>query len=193
MPFKQTVLLMALVALSACASASQTAPSADVVNDVSQMNLIAAERVVTPQSIEELLALVTSHAGLISIGGGRFSQGGQTACSGCLFLDMLRMNRILAIDKANRTISVQAGATWREIQEALDRHELSPAIMQISPISPWAARLASIATAIMSAWDRSLSPCIRSVSCSPTARSSPRAAQAAPFSTPPTAAMAALA
>lgn len=43
---------------------------------------------------------------------------------------MRGLSRITAIDQSARTIIVQAGATWREVQEALDPLDLSPAIMQ---------------------------------------------------------------
>ncbi len=75
------------------------------------------------------LALRT-HAGPISIGGGRFSQGGQTAEPGALQIDMRQFKRILALDTVAKTITVQAGARWRDVQEALDPHNLSVKIMQ---------------------------------------------------------------
>ncbi|MES1201402.1 MAG: FAD-dependent oxidoreductase [Pseudomonadota bacterium] len=125
----RAVFLALLLALGSCATPAPPAP-ANVVNDITQLNPITVERVVAPQSVEVLAALVRDHDGPISIGGGRFSQGGQTACTGCLFIDMRRLNRILAIDEAHRTITVQAGATWRQIQEAIDPKDLSPAIMQ---------------------------------------------------------------
>ncbi|HVK82034.1 MAG TPA: FAD-binding oxidoreductase, partial [Verrucomicrobiae bacterium] len=70
------------------------------------------------------------NAGPISIGGGRFSQGGQTACDGALFLDMRELNRIVAIDENARTIVAEAGVTWRQMMEAVDPLGLAPKIMQ---------------------------------------------------------------
>jgi FAD/FMN-containing dehydrogenase len=66
----------------------------------------------------------------MSIGGGRFSQGGQTAHPDTLHLDLRRLNRILKLDAKARTITVQAGATWRQIQEHIDPLGLSIRIMQ---------------------------------------------------------------
>jgi FAD/FMN-containing dehydrogenase len=126
----RTALLALTLTLSACATAPRPPDPVNTVNDVSQLNPIQVERVVAPATVEELAQLVASHAGPISIGGGRFSQGGQTACTGCLFIDMRRLNRILSLDETNRVITVQAGMTWREMQEHIDPKDLSPKIMQ---------------------------------------------------------------
>jgi FAD/FMN-containing dehydrogenase len=100
------------------------------VNDVTQLNPIAVSRVVTPTSIEEIVAAIRDHDGPVSIGGGRFSMGGQTATEGALQLDLRRFNRILAFDPAHRVFTVQAGTRWRQIQERVDRAGLSVKIMQ---------------------------------------------------------------
>lgn len=88
------------------------------------------KQIVTPQSAEDVSQLVKTHKGPISIGGGRFSQGGQIATENTLFIDMRHMNRILALDKEKHLITVEAGITWRDIQEAIDKYNLSLKIMQ---------------------------------------------------------------
>jgi FAD/FMN-containing dehydrogenase len=110
---------------------SGTLPAApNVVNDGTGLNPVTVARVLAPTSTEEIAQAVRSHAGPISIGGGRYSMGGQTATEGSLHLDLRRFNRILAFSPAARTITVQAGATWRQILEHIDPHNLSPRIMQ---------------------------------------------------------------
>jgi FAD/FMN-containing dehydrogenase len=101
-----------------------------VVNDVTGLNPVPLEGVIVPTTVEEIVEAVRSHEGPIAIGGGRYSMGGQTAAPGALQIDMRRFNRILALDTAARTITVQAGARWRQIQEAIDPHDLSVMIMQ---------------------------------------------------------------
>jgi len=103
---------------------------AAVVDDVTRLNPVAVDRVVVPRSVAEVQRLVRSRAGPISIGGGGFSQGGQTRTEGALMLDMRGMDRVLALDVPAKTITVEAGITWREIQEAIDPHGLSLSIMQ---------------------------------------------------------------
>jgi FAD/FMN-containing dehydrogenase len=101
-----------------------------VVNDVTQLNPIAVRRVVAPESLDDIVAALTSSTGKVSVGGGRFSQGGQTGFPDSLHLDMRRFNRILELDVKQKRITVQSGATWRDIQEYIDPYDLSVSIMQ---------------------------------------------------------------
>jgi FAD/FMN-containing dehydrogenase len=103
---------------------------AEIVNDITQLNPIKVERVVIPRTVEEISALVRDSTGPISIGGGRNSQGGQTATENCLQLDMRGFNKVLALDPTRKTITVQTGITWREVQEVIDPYNLSVGIMQ---------------------------------------------------------------
>jgi len=104
--------------------------SKKVVNDITKLNPIKVSDVVMPKTISELKQLVAKHKGQISIGGGRYSQGGQTACENCLFIDMKGLNRIKYLDVKNKKITVEAGITWREIQKVIDKENLSIKIMQ---------------------------------------------------------------
>jgi len=56
--------------------------------------------------------------------------GGQSAAVDSLQLDMRAMNRPVAFDASQRTIRVQAGMTWRDLQDLIDPHDLSVRIMQ---------------------------------------------------------------
>ncbi|HEX5065530.1 MAG TPA: FAD-binding oxidoreductase [Myxococcota bacterium] len=120
----------ALSALGVLLAASAALAVAPIVNDVSQLNPIRVERVVSPKSVEEVQALVRSHAGPISIGGARHSMGGQIASEGALFLDMRSLASVVALSTDERWITVQAGVTWRKIQEAIDPHGLAVRSMQ---------------------------------------------------------------
>jgi len=106
------------------------ARDAAIVNDVSQINPIVVERVLVPTTIGEIVNAVRSHPGPVSIGGGRFSQGGQTATEGALQIDMRRFDEVVAFSKERKEITVQAGITWRKIQEYIDPHDLSVQTMQ---------------------------------------------------------------
>ena len=101
-----------------------------VINDVSQLNPIAVDEVITPTTTEEIVAAVKRHAGPISIGGARHSMGGQTATEGALFIDMRQFDHILDFAPTDKTITVQAGTRWRQIQERIDPANLSVKIMQ---------------------------------------------------------------
>ena len=57
--------------------------------------------------------------------------GGQIATEGATFIDTrARLNDILSLDVKHHIIRVEAGATWRQVQEAIDLHDLSVKIMQ---------------------------------------------------------------
>lgn len=116
-------------ALAALLLAPLGLAAGEVVNDITQLNPIVVDKVVAPTSIEEIRAAVRG-ARIVSIGGGRNSQGGQTAADHGLQVDMRRFNKIVSFDPAGKTITVQAGITWREIQEAIDPYNLSVSIMQ---------------------------------------------------------------
>ncbi len=106
-----------------------TAP-ATLINDVTQMNPTYVGHVVEPTSIEEIVETLRSTSGPVSIGGGRFSQGGQVSYPESLHLDMRRFNRVVNLDVEHKRITVQTGITWRTIQQAIDPHDLSIRIMQ---------------------------------------------------------------
>ena len=101
-----------------------------VVNDVSQLNPIQVSEVITPTSTAEIVDAVKQHSGPISIGGARHSMGGQIATAKALFIDMRQFNRILNFSPADKTITVQAGTRWRQIQEYIDAQNLSVKVMQ---------------------------------------------------------------
>jgi FAD/FMN-containing dehydrogenase len=98
--------------------------------DVSHLNRIHVGMVITPTTTQEIIESVKRHRGPISVGGARHSMGGQIATAGALHIDMRGFNKILAFSPGEKTITVQAGARWREIQERIDPANLSVSIMQ---------------------------------------------------------------
>lgn len=100
------------------------------VNDITLLNPIIVKQIFTPKSADDLSQLIKTHNGPISIGGGKFSQGGQIATENTLFIDMRNMNHIMALDKEKHLITVEPGITWREIQEIIDKYNMSIKIMQ---------------------------------------------------------------
>jgi hypothetical protein len=105
-------------------------PRHPVVNDVTRLNPIVVERVVTPTTVEEIQKIVREHSGPISIGGGRYSMGGQTATENALQIDMRAFDKVLSLDEKNKTVTVQPGITWKNLQGYLDPYNLSVEIMQ---------------------------------------------------------------
>ncbi len=124
---KKFVFAVAFIAVMAL---FPTGYAATIVNDVTKLDPIAVDSVVTPHSEVEVQALMRDHKGPISIGGGRYSMGGQIATENALFIDMRGMNKVVAFSKEKKEITVQAGMTWKEIQDYIDPYDLSLMIMQ---------------------------------------------------------------
>ena len=102
----------------------------NVVNDITELNPIPMARIVAPRSIDEIVAAIQTSSGPISIGGGRFSMGGQTAIDNGLQIDMRDYDQVVSFRPEDREITVQSGMSWRELQEYIDPHDLSVKIMQ---------------------------------------------------------------
>ncbi|MDZ7812842.1 MAG: FAD-binding oxidoreductase [Ideonella sp.] len=101
-----------------------------LINDVTGLNPVAVARELKPVATDELQKAVKAWPGALSIGGGRYSMGGQIAAPDSLHIDMRGLSGVVAYTPASRTIRVRAGTTWRSIQDHIDPHEQSVKIMQ---------------------------------------------------------------
>ena len=101
----------------------------NIINDVTTLNPTKIRGTLYPESVEEIQDIVKRYDN-ISIGGGHFSMGGQTAEENSIHVDMREYNKIVSLDVSNREITVNAGITWKEIQEVIDEHGLAISIMQ---------------------------------------------------------------
>lgn len=104
--------------------------SSTVVKEVTGLYPVRVDEVYAPGSVEQLKQVLKSSRKPISIGGGRYSMGGQTATAGTLHVDMRGMDQIIDFDPGNRVIRVQAGVRWKQIQNRIDDFGLSVKIMQ---------------------------------------------------------------
>lgn len=68
----------------------------------------------------------------VSIAGSRHSQGGHTYYKDNVVIDMREYNKVLSIDKEKKLVTVQAGAKWSQVQEALNPQGLAVKVMQSS-------------------------------------------------------------
>ncbi len=101
-----------------------------VITDVSNTSVIPVSAIKKPKSVEELVQLVTTATNPISIAGGRYSQGGQIAYRHGLVIDITDLKAIKHFDPQSKTITVQTGITWRDIQNFIDPYHLSVKVMQ---------------------------------------------------------------
>lgn len=98
--------------------------------NVTHLNTVQAGKIATIEDTDQTQQALKKWRGKVSVGGGRFSMGGQTAIQGGLQLDMRPMNKILSFDPKNRTARVQAGMRWRDLQEIIDPYGLAIQTMQ---------------------------------------------------------------
>ncbi len=124
--------LLASVALAAPNSSVRTPLCVD---DVSQLNSTSVASILQPQTSAEIAAHLAQTNGLISIGGCRYSMGGQIVAHGSTHIDMRALNRLVWLKRIPTatgvaSVRVQAGMRWRDLQRLIDPHDLSVAIMQ---------------------------------------------------------------
>src|SRR5947208_16999633 len=72
------------------------------INDVTRLNPVSVAREVRPSAVDEVQRAVKTWPGALSIGGGRFSMGGQIAAPDSLHLDMRGLSRVVAYSPADR-------------------------------------------------------------------------------------------
>ena len=101
-----------------------------IVNDVTGLNPVKVWAISKPRSVDEVVDAIRRTDGAVSVGGGHFSMGGQTASPGTLHLDMRELNQVVAFYPAEKVIRVQAGIRWCDIQRFVDPHGLAVKIMQ---------------------------------------------------------------
>lgn len=101
-----------------------------IVNDVTGLNPVTVWAICKPRSVDEVVDAIRRTDGAISVGGGHFSMGGQTASPGTLHLDMRELNQVIAFYPNEKVIRVQAGIRWCDIQRFVDPHGLAVKIMQ---------------------------------------------------------------
>ena len=100
------------------------------IDEVTRLHPVTMSRVVAPRTVEDIVNAVKATTGPVSIGGGRYSMGGQTATPDGTQLDMREFRGVVSLDTMARTITVRSGTRWREVQQALDRAGLAVKIMQ---------------------------------------------------------------
>lgn len=91
------------------------------INDASCLNRTPVHGIVAVQTVDDIRhALDYARANRLKVAtaGVRHSMGGQAFAPGAIVLDMRGFNRI-ALDTATRTVTVQSGATWHQIQDVL--------------------------------------------------------------------------
>lgn len=107
------------------------------INDVSCQNLTRVYDIINVSSIEDIakaLDFARKNNLHISASGSRHTMGGQAFYKDAVVLDMRSFNKIISLDEVNKTITVQSGATWYDIQLYLNNKNLAVKAMQSTNI-----------------------------------------------------------
>ncbi len=108
-----------------------------VLDDVSRLNRTRVGEVLRLHSEEDLVGAVRRARELgikVSIAGKKHSQGGHAFFRDSMHLDMTAFDKVIAFDESEKTIRVQSGVTWKQIQDHVNPHGLAVAVMQSSNI-----------------------------------------------------------
>lgn len=103
------------------------------VQDVSRLlptKVLRVENGKEESQIKNIVSKAKKEKVKVSISGKQHSQGGHTYYPDGVVLDMTSYNKILKIDQKKKTILVQSGATWDDIQKALAPYGLAVKVMQ---------------------------------------------------------------
>jgi FAD/FMN-containing dehydrogenase len=105
------------------------------INDASKLNATQVSGIfqpVTTEEIKELVQFARKEGKKISLSGSRHSMGGQIVYPNSIHLDMLKFDRFQY--NQDKTITVQSGAIWKQIQIELGKHDRAVRVMQDSNI-----------------------------------------------------------
>ncbi len=103
-----------------------------VINDASCLNKTNVYGVVSVKNIDDIkaaIAFAKAHNLKITPAGERHSMGGHSFSPGGLVLDMREYDAI-SVDTENNILTVESGASWKEVQAILDPLGLSVKAMQ---------------------------------------------------------------
>ncbi len=106
-----------------------------------------ALNVVEPESVEDVCRvlgeLARSGRAATALGGASNVVGCLYSSEPCTYLSMRKLNRVLAIDTDNCTVTVQAGAYGGELERELNAHGMTlghyPQSLEISTVGGWIA------------------------------------------------------
>lgn len=103
------------------------------VTDWGRLHRVQLNRIVTPkteEALREAIERARTENLKIALRGSGHSAGGQSLCEGGMMIDMRRLNRLLELKPDERMATVQAGADWAVMTQALEPLRLAVATKQ---------------------------------------------------------------
>ena len=108
-----------------------------LIHDVSRLFPSKVTEIVQGQeedALVEAVKMANEQDLKISIAGSQHSQGGHSFYEDSVWLDMSEFDDVLYLDEEAKTITVQSGITWKQIQDYINPYRLSVKVMQSSNI-----------------------------------------------------------
>lgn len=106
------------------------APADLLVPNITGLYGVRVARIARPSSVNDVVQALREWPGKVSIGGGRYSMGGQVALADALHLDMRALHQLVWLKAGERQVRVQAGMRWRDLQDLIDPLDLAVKTMQ---------------------------------------------------------------
>ena len=129
-PVRRTFLAHSLAAAGLLTLAPLRALGAVAISNVTGLYTVQVARTQAPATTQDVVDALRSWDGKVSVGGGRYSMGGQVAIADGLHLDMRSLNRLVWLHADDKRVRVQAGMRWRDLQDVLDPVNLAVKTMQ---------------------------------------------------------------
>lgn len=130
---KKIVLISYLVIFALSVTAYQSKLSSPIVEDKGRLLPVALKSITsgtTDQELQQLVKKAGKNDDKLSIAGMQHSQGGQTLYPDAVMIDMKPYNKILSFNPDQKTITVQSGATWDDIQTYINPYHLALKVTQ---------------------------------------------------------------
>ncbi len=86
------------------------------------------------QDLQKIVKQANAEGKHISIAGLQHSQGGHTYYKDGIVIDMRTFNKILEVNEKEKTVRVEAGATWEDVQKAIQPYGLALKVTQSQSI-----------------------------------------------------------
>lgn len=97
---------------------------------ISQTSLLSVIQVKSENDIIQAIQRANKVHQSIAIMGKQHSQGGHTLTPQGIALDMLSFNKVLALNRNKKQITIQSGITWSDLQKAINPYNLAVKSMQ---------------------------------------------------------------
>nr|WP_261384364.1 FAD-binding oxidoreductase [Planococcus sp. CPCC 101016] len=105
-------------------------PTADLHQRLLPVEIKTIKAGMSEDELQKIVEDAKQGGDTLSIAGMQHSQGGQTVYPDGIMIDMKPYNQIIEVNEEKKTVMVQSGATWANIQEAINPYGLSLKVSQ---------------------------------------------------------------